>query len=70
MIEKIKTNVDRLLLVLIKEKKFPIYFAKIKLFFIFETKRSLSLSIKRRHTRSIINGEYLLLIAKGSIIYN
>ena len=32
MKEKIKTDVDRLLLVLTMKKKFPIYFAKIELF--------------------------------------
>ena len=38
MVEKIKTEVDRLLLVLIMNYKILIYFAKIELFFIFETK--------------------------------
>ena len=32
MVEKIKTHVDRLLLILIMKRKFPIYFFKIELF--------------------------------------
>ena len=32
MAEKIETDIDRLLLVLIMKKKLPIYFAKIELF--------------------------------------
>ena len=39
-----KTDVDRLILVSITETKFSIYFTKIELFFIFETKSSLSTS--------------------------
>ena len=42
MSEKIKVDVDRLLLVLIIKTTFPIYFAKIELFFNFETQSSLS----------------------------
>ena len=45
MVEKIKTNVGRLLLVLIMKTNFPIYFAKIELFFNFETKCTLSTSV-------------------------
>ena len=45
MFEKIKTNVDRLLLVSIMKKKCSIYFAKTELFFIFKTKSSLSTSV-------------------------
>ena len=33
MLQKIKTDVNRLLLVLIMKTNFPIYFAKIELFF-------------------------------------
>ena len=40
MVEKIKMDVDRLLFVL-SEKKFPINFATLELFFNFETKCSL-----------------------------
>ena len=32
MVEKLKTNVDRLLLVLIMEQKFPKYFVKLDFF--------------------------------------
>ena len=42
MAEKIKTDIDRLLLVLLMKTNFPIYFAKIELLFNFETKSSLS----------------------------
>ena len=42
MVEKIKTGVDILLLILAIEKHFPIYFAKSVVFFNFETKSSLS----------------------------
>ena len=42
MAEKIKTDLDRLLLVLIRKTNFSIYFAKIKPFFKFETKSILS----------------------------
>ena len=42
MVKKIKTDVDRLLLILIIKIKFTIYFAEIELFFNFETKSSLS----------------------------
>ena len=45
MAEKIKMDVDRLLLILIMKTKFPIYFAKIELFSNFETKSSLSTSV-------------------------
>ena len=45
MAEQIKTDVDTLLLVLIMKTNFPIYFAKIELFFNFETKRGLSASV-------------------------
>ena len=45
MMEKIKTEVDRLLLVLTIKRIFPIYFAKIDLFFNFESKSSLSTSV-------------------------
>ena len=45
MVEKIKTELNRLLLVLITGTIFSIYFAKIELFGIFETKRSLSSSV-------------------------
>ena len=41
MVEKIKTYVGRLLLVLTTKINFPIYFAKIELSFNFETKSSL-----------------------------
>ena len=41
MLEKIKIDVVRLILVLII-KKYLVYFAKIQLFFIFETKSILS----------------------------
>ena len=44
MAEKIKTDVDRLLLVLIMKTNSPIYFANIELSFNFETKRSVSTS--------------------------
>ena len=44
MVEKIKTDFDRLFLVLIMKTNFPIYFAKIQFFFNFETKSSLSTS--------------------------
>ena len=40
LVSMIKTNVDRVLLVLRKTKKFPIYFAKIELSFYFETRDS------------------------------
>ena len=45
MVVKIKTDVDRLLLVLTMNKIFPICIAKIKLFFNFETKSSLYTSV-------------------------
>ena len=45
MVEKIETDVDKLLLVLTMNRIFPIYIAKIELFFNFETKSSLSTSI-------------------------
>ena len=45
MVKKIKTDVDRLLLVLIMNKRFPIYFDKTELFFNIETKNSLSTSL-------------------------
>ena len=41
MLEKIKTYVDELLLILMMKKEIPICFAKIELFFNFETKSSL-----------------------------
>ena len=41
MVEKMKTDVDRLISVLIMKKKFPIYVSKIELLVIFETKSSL-----------------------------
>ena len=43
--ENIKTDVDRLLLFLTIKQNFPIYFAKIELFFNFETKSSLPTSV-------------------------
>ena len=43
MIEKVKSDVHRLLLFLIMEKTFSIDFAKIELFYIFQSKRSLSI---------------------------
>ena len=45
MAENIKTDVDKLFLVLKMENKFPIYFAKIEIVFNFEFKKSLSTSI-------------------------
>ena len=45
MVGKIKTDLERLLLVLIMEKKCPLYCIKIELFFIFETTSSLSKSV-------------------------
>ena len=45
MIEKIKTDVDRQLSVFPMKKHFPIYYAKIGLFFYFVTKSSLSTSV-------------------------
>ena len=45
MLEKIKTDVDGLLSVLIMKTKISVYFAKIKLFFIFETRNGLSTSV-------------------------
>ena len=45
MAEKIRIEVDRILWVLIVKTNFPIYFAKIELFFNFETKSSLSKSV-------------------------
>ena len=45
MVEKIKTDVDKLLLVLTMNKIFPIYIAEIELFLNFETKTSLSTSV-------------------------
>ena len=45
MVEKIETDVDQLLLVLTMNTIFPIYIAKIELFFNFETKSSLSTSV-------------------------
>ena len=44
MVEKI-TDVDRLLFVMMIKNEFPIYFAKIELFFNFEIKSSLSTSV-------------------------
>ena len=38
-------DVDRLLLVLMIKKIFPIYFAKIEPFFVFQTKNNLSTSL-------------------------
>ena len=40
-----KKYIDRLLLAVVMKQKFPIYFAKIERFFIFETKSSLSTSV-------------------------
>ena len=45
MLEKIKTDVDGILLFLIMEKKISVYFAKIELFIISEIKSSLSTSV-------------------------
>ena len=45
MVEKIKPDVDKLLLVLTIKKMFPIYFAEIKLFLNRKTKSSLSSSV-------------------------
>ena len=45
MVEKIGTDVDKLLLVLTMNTNFPVYIAKIELFFNFETKSSLSTSV-------------------------
>ena len=45
MPEKIKTDVNKLLLVLIMKTNFPIYFSKIELFFNFETKSRISTSV-------------------------
>ena len=45
IVEKMKTDVDRLLSVLIIRHKCPIHFAEIELFFIFETKSSLYTSV-------------------------
>ena len=45
MLEKIETDVDRLLLVLTMNKNVPIYFAKIELSFNFEIKSSLFTSV-------------------------
>ena len=45
MIEKIKADVDRLLLVLKMKKKLPIYFTKTELFLNFEIKCNLSTSV-------------------------
>ena len=45
MVEKIETDVYRLLLVLKMNKNFPIYFAKIEISFNFEIKSSLSTSV-------------------------
>ena len=45
MVENIETDVNNLLLVLTMNKNLPIYFAKIELFFNFETKSSLSASV-------------------------
>ena len=42
MLLKIKSDVDRLLLVLTVKEHFPMYFAKIEHFLYFETKSSLS----------------------------
>ena len=39
ILEKMKTDVDRLVLVFIMKTNVPIYFAKIELFFIFKTKK-------------------------------
>ena len=38
MVEKMKTDVDRLLLLLTMKKTFPIYFTKTELFFNFRTR--------------------------------
>ena len=43
MLEKIKTDVDGLLLVLTMEKKISVYFAKMELFFILETQTCINL---------------------------
>ena len=45
MVEKIKTDVDKLLLVLTMNTIFPIYIAKIELFLNFVTKSSLFTSV-------------------------
>ena len=45
MVEKIKTDVDKLFFFFTVKKNFPIYFAKIELLFNFETKSSLSTSV-------------------------
>ena len=45
MSEKIKTGVDRLLLVVIMKTNFPIYFVKTELFLNFETYLRLSTSV-------------------------
>ena len=45
MEEKIKTKVDRLLLVLATKKKIPTNFAKIEFFFNFENKSCLSMPV-------------------------
>ena len=42
MTEKIKTDVDKLLLIMTTEKKFPIDYNKIELFLNFETRSSVS----------------------------
>ena len=44
-LEKIKTDVDKPLLVLITKNNVPVHFAKIALYFIFGTKSSLSTSV-------------------------
>ena len=44
MVKKIKTDVDKLMILTMKHE-FSIYFAKIELFFSFETKSSLSTSV-------------------------
>ena len=45
MAEKMKTDADRLLLVLIMKKNYLIYFVKLNFFLIFETKSILSTSV-------------------------
>ena len=45
MVENIKTDVDKVFLVLKMNKKFPIYFAKIEIVFNFKFKNSPSTSV-------------------------
>ena len=45
MIEKVKLDVDRLLLILIMQNKISIDFAKIEIFFIFQSKSPLLSSL-------------------------